>query len=196
MTSSVPAPLVGGLQTVSAPPYDVIDDAQRAALMRSSPYNVVEIDLPQDAGDPYAHVPEASRRARAFPVWAAIRQLGREGIGSMIESCADRAGEMAELFGAAPGVRVLNEVVLNQVLVRFDVDTDQAGDELTRRVIARVQQDGVAWFGGTVWHGVTAMRVSVSNHRTTSDDARLSVEAVLSALAQERAGHRVAPTHA
>jgi glutamate/tyrosine decarboxylase-like PLP-dependent enzyme len=149
-----------------------------------------------DAGDPYAHVPEASRRARAFPVWAAVRQLGREGIAAMIESCVDRAVEMAELFAAEPGVRVLNEVVLNQVLVRFDADTDQAGDELTRRVVARVQREGVAWFGGTIWQGVTAMRISVSNHRTTSDDARRSVEAVLSALAQERAAHPTAPTHA
>ena len=149
-----------------------------------------------DAGDPYAHVPEASRRARAFPIWAAIRQLGREGIVAMIDSCVDRAGEMAELFAAEPGVRVLNEVVLNQVLVRFDAETDQAGDELTRRVIARVQQEGVAWFGGTVWEGVTAMRVSVSNHRTTSDDARASVKAVLSALAQERASRTTTPTHA
>ncbi|MDX6606795.1 MAG: hypothetical protein QOD14_1335, partial [Solirubrobacterales bacterium] len=48
---------VGSLADVVAPPYDVIDDAQRAELAGRSPYNVVELDLPRDpgGGDPYEH---------------------------------------------------------------------------------------------------------------------------------------------
>ena len=46
---------VGGLQPVAAPPYDVIDATQRAELLTRSPYNVVEIDLPVNGGDPYGH---------------------------------------------------------------------------------------------------------------------------------------------
>ena len=76
--------------------------------------------------------------------------------------------------------------------MRFDADTPEGGDELTRRVIARAQQDGVAWFGGTVWQGVAAMRISVSNHSTSDDDVRRSAQAVLSALEQERASLPVA----
>src|SRR5690242_8721834 len=52
---------VGGLQPVAAPPYDVIDPAQRAELVARSPYNVVEIDLPADGGDPYAHAASVLR---------------------------------------------------------------------------------------------------------------------------------------
>ena len=168
-------------------PYDcgIVAVADPAPLETAMTWDAAYIPR-DDAGDPYAHVPEASRRARAFPVWAAIRQLGREGIAQMVEVCAAHTAEMAELLAAEPGVRVLNEVVLNQALVRFDAETAEAGDELTRRVVARVQREGVAWFGGTVWQGVTAMRVSVSNYRTTGDDVQRSVAAVLSALAQER----------
>src|SRR3954469_3716070 len=51
----------GGLQPVAAPPYDVIDAAQRAELLRRSPYNVVEVDLPRNGADPYAHAAEVLR---------------------------------------------------------------------------------------------------------------------------------------
>jgi uncharacterized protein (DUF1015 family) len=51
----------GGLQPVAAPPYDVIDAAQRAELVQRSPYNVVEVDLPANGGDPYAHAAEVLR---------------------------------------------------------------------------------------------------------------------------------------
>ena len=81
---------------------------------------------------------------------------------------------MAEIVGAADGVRVLNDVVLNQVLVRFGDD-----DDLTRRVIAGVQEEGTCWLGGTTWQGKAAMRISVSNWSTTDADADLSVEAML-----------------
>ena len=174
-------------------PYDcgIVAVADPAPLETAMTWDAAYIPR-DDAGDPYAHVPEASRRARAFPVWAAIRELGREGIAEMVEGCVRQAREMAGLLAAESGVRVINEVVLNQALVRFDADTPEAGDELTRRVIARVQQDGVAWFGGTVWQGVAAMRISVSNHSTSDDDVRRSAQAVLSALEQERASLPVA----
>jgi glutamate/tyrosine decarboxylase-like PLP-dependent enzyme len=83
---------------------------------------------------------------------------------------------MADALAAEPGVSVLNEVVLNQVLVRFDDD-----DERTRAVIAAVQADGTAWMGGTTWQGRAAMRISVSNWSTTEADADRTVEAILRA---------------
>ena len=91
---------------------------------------------------------------------------------------------MADGLRGAEGVTILNDVVLNQVLVRFsppgggDAD-DAATDDFTRRVIAAVQADGTCWLGGTTWHGMAAMRISVSNWSTTEADADLSVEAIL-----------------
>ena len=81
---------------------------------------------------------------------------------------------------------VLNDVVLNQALVRFEGATAEEGDDLTRRVIARVQADGTCWLGGTVWHGMAAMRVSVSSWRTTPEDVERSADAVIAALDAER----------
>jgi threonine aldolase len=83
---------------------------------------------------------------------------------------------MAERLGAEPGVSVLNEVQLNQVLVRFDDD-----DAHTREVVAAVQAEGTAWMGGTVWHGQAAMRISVSNWMTTEADIDRTAEAILAA---------------
>jgi glutamate/tyrosine decarboxylase-like PLP-dependent enzyme len=114
-------------------------------------------------------VPESSRRARALPAYAAIRSLGREGIADLVErNCA-----LARRFAVAlrDHVEVLNDVVLNQVLIAVDDD-----------VIARVQQSGEAWMGGTTWHGRRAMRISVSNWRTTESDVDRAVAAILSSL--------------
>jgi glutamate/tyrosine decarboxylase-like PLP-dependent enzyme len=87
---------------------------------------------------------------------------------------------MADRLAAAPGVEILNDVVLNQVLVRFTAGgDDEAADARTREVIAAVQRDGTCWLGGTTWHGVAAMRVSVSNWRTSEDDIDRSAEAIL-----------------
>jgi glutamate/tyrosine decarboxylase-like PLP-dependent enzyme len=85
---------------------------------------------------------------------------------------------MADRLAAAPDIDVLNEVLLNQVLVRFFDD-----DERTRAVIARVQREGVAWMGGTTWHGRAAMRISVSNWATRAEDIDRTAEAILRATA-------------
>jgi glutamate/tyrosine decarboxylase-like PLP-dependent enzyme len=123
-------------------------------------------------------VPDSSRRARGFAVYAALRELGRHGVEELVERCCDHAGRFAELLGAEPGVEILNDVVLNQVLVRFGDD-----DELTRAVVARVQEDGTCWLGGTEWQGRTAMRISVSSFRTTAEDVERSAAAILEAAA-------------
>jgi glutamate/tyrosine decarboxylase-like PLP-dependent enzyme len=134
----------------------------------------------RDASD---WVPESSRRARGVPVYAALRSLGSQGVAALVDRCCVLARRMAERVGAAPGVHILNEVVLNQVLVRFE-NGKQDGDALTKAVIAQVQKDGVCWMGGTRWHGQEAMRVSVSGWATTERDIDLSAEAVLSAFAR------------
>lgn len=95
---------------------------------------------------------------------------------------------MAERLAAEPGVRVLNEVVLNQALVRFEPGAGQDGDALTRAVVARVQREGTCWLGGTRWQGMEAMRVSVSNWSTTEADLDRSAAAIVAAFRAERKG--------
>lgn len=132
--------------------------------------------------DPYNWVPESSRRARGFAMYAALKSLGRSGLAEMISRGCAIARRMADGLRDTAGVTILNDVVLNQVLVRFSPPGGgdaAATDDFTRRVIAAVQADGTCWLGGTLWHGMVAMRISVSNWSTTEADADLSVEAIL-----------------
>jgi glutamate/tyrosine decarboxylase-like PLP-dependent enzyme len=123
-------------------------------------------------------VPDSSRRARGFAVYSALRELGRHGVEELVERCCGHARRFADLLGAKRGVEILNDVVLNQVLVRFGED-----DDVTRAVVVRVQQDGTCWLGGTDWQGRAAMRISVSSFRTTDDDVERSAAAILEAAA-------------
>jgi glutamate/tyrosine decarboxylase-like PLP-dependent enzyme len=122
--------------------------------------------------DPHEFVPEESRRARAVPVYAAVRALGRQGLAALVERNCRQARRFAEALRAA-GYEVRNEVTLNQVLVSFGTD------EQTQRTIAAIQQDGTCWCGGTVWKGRASMRISVSNWSTTDADVERSIEAIL-----------------
>lgn len=122
--------------------------------------------------DPHEFVPEESRRARAIPVYAALRSLGRSGLAEIIERNCRQARRFGDALRAA-GFDVLNDVVLNQVLVSFGTP------EQTQATIAAIQQDGTCWCGGTVWQGHTAMRISVSNWSTTDDDVERSIDAIL-----------------
>jgi glutamate/tyrosine decarboxylase-like PLP-dependent enzyme len=121
---------------------------------------------------PSDYVPESSRRARGFASWAALRELGRRGLGELVDRCCALARGFGEQLGAIEGVEIANDVVLNQVLVSF------GSDARTDRVIAAVQRDGTCWMGGTEWHGRRLMRISVSNWSTTEADVERSVEAI------------------
>jgi glutamate/tyrosine decarboxylase-like PLP-dependent enzyme len=150
------------------------EEAHRIAMAGSAAY-LMRNDAERE---PWEYVLDSSRRARGFTVYAAIRSLGRSGVQALVERCCALARRMAEQLAAAPGVAILNDVVLNQVLVRFGDD-----DERTRAVITAVQEDGTAWMGGTTWQGRAAMRISVSNWSTTEDDADRTVAAILRAAA-------------
>ena len=117
---------------------------------------------------------ESSRRARGMAVWAAIRSLGRHGVANLVEQCCAHARRFARQLGEADGVEIANEVVLNQVLVRFGDD-----DGHTDRVVEAVQADGTCWTGGATWRGRRFMRISVSNWSTTDDDVDRSVQTML-----------------
>ena len=142
--------------------------AHRAAMSMSASYL-----MRSEQRENWEWVLDSSRRARGFTLYAAIRSLGRDGIRALVERCCALAVRMADRLRAADGVEVLNDVNLNQVLVRF------GDDEHTRDVITAVQADGTAWLGGTIWKGQAAMRISVSNWSTTEADADRTVDAIL-----------------
>jgi glutamate/tyrosine decarboxylase-like PLP-dependent enzyme len=141
--------------------------ALQAALSVSAAY------LP-DSGEaePYFYTPEMSRRARGIETWAALYALGREGVTRLVERCCALARRFAAGLQQA-GIRILNEVTLNQVLVYFG---DQA---LTNKIIKNIQEDGTCWCGGTVWKGLPAMRISVSSWMSTEEDIDVSIAAIV-----------------
>ena len=145
-------------------------EAHRAAMTVSASY-LIQDDGARAVRDQVDWVPEFSRRARGFAVYAALRSLGRRGLAELVErtcECAQRfAGEITSL----PGVELVNEVVLNQVLFRF------ASDEQTDGVLRRVQDSGDVWMSGTTWDGRRAIRVSVSNWQTTEEEIALALRA-------------------
>jgi glutamate/tyrosine decarboxylase-like PLP-dependent enzyme len=104
---------------------------------------------------------------------------------ALVERCCRLARRMADQLSTAPAVRILNEVVLNQVLVRFEPAGAGDGDAFTKAVVARVQREGTCWMAGSRWHGMDAMRISVSNWSTTEADIDRSAEAILAASRAE-----------
>jgi glutamate/tyrosine decarboxylase-like PLP-dependent enzyme len=132
--------------------------------------------------DPFSTVPEFSRRARGFTVWAALRSLGRRGVAEMVERFCARARRFAAGLSEMDGVRVLNDVVFTQVCASF------GPDEVTREVVARLLKDGTAWMTPSTWHGQAVLRISVSNWRTTEEDVDRTLAAVRRILVEVRAG--------
>jgi glutamate/tyrosine decarboxylase-like PLP-dependent enzyme len=122
--------------------------------------------------------PEFSRRARGFALYSAIRALGRSGITEIIDRCCANASLFERLLAEVDGVEVVNDVVLNQVLVRFKA-ADGNHDGLTAAVVKAVQEEGTCWLSGSVWHDMGVMRISVSNWATSADDVERSAEAIL-----------------
>jgi glutamate/tyrosine decarboxylase-like PLP-dependent enzyme len=122
--------------------------------------------------EPANQTPDASRRARAVELWAALKSLGKQGLAELVErTCAHARRFAAGLRDA--GYEVLNDVVINQVLVSF------GRAETTQEVMRRVQEDGICWCGGTVWQGKTAMRISVSSWATSEEDVEKSLAVFL-----------------
>ncbi|HXG89722.1 MAG TPA: aminotransferase class V-fold PLP-dependent enzyme [Vicinamibacterales bacterium] len=156
-------PYDSGLAIVAHPaPHRAAMSLHASYLMRGAEEERIGMDW----------VPESSRRARVIPIYALLRTLGRSGVQAMIVRNCAFAQRIADHLRGVPGVRVLNEVVLNQVLLSF------GSDAVTRDVIARVQADGTCWVGGATWRGQQVMRISISNWSTTEDDVDRSAAAI------------------
>jgi glutamate/tyrosine decarboxylase-like PLP-dependent enzyme len=154
-------------------PYDcglaIVADARalRSAMSMHGDYLIQS-----ESGDPFEKVPELSRRARAIPVWAVLRSLGRSGIAELVDGFCRHATAFAEALSAIDGAEVLNDVVFTQVCASF------GSDERTQEVVRRLLADGTAWMSGSRWRGRAVLRISVSNWATTDDDVRRSIDAL------------------
>jgi glutamate/tyrosine decarboxylase-like PLP-dependent enzyme len=150
-------------------------DAHAASMSYTAAY-LVRGDNEEERA-PSDYVVESSRRARGFATWAALRELGTQGLADLVERCCGLARLFGQQLGEVDGVVIGNDIVLNQVLASF------GSDARTDQVIRGVQQEGTCWMGGTTWHGRRYMRISVSNWSTTEGDVDRSIAAIRRILA-------------
>jgi glutamate/tyrosine decarboxylase-like PLP-dependent enzyme len=159
-------------------------DAHRAAMTHTASY----ISEHTDVRSQIDWNPEWSRRSRGFPVYAALRELGRDGLADLIDRTCAHCHAIVTGIGALPGAALVWEPKLNQGLVRFfdrrPVATDADHDLRTDAVIDAINATGEAFFSGTTWQGRRAMRVSVVNWRTNVEDVRRTLAAVETVLAR------------
>lgn len=157
-------------------------DAHRASLSVRASY----LTHASAARDQMDWNPEWSRRSRSFAVYAALRQLGRQGVAELVDRCCDHARSIVNGIGELEGAEVLWEPTINQGLVRFPDPrpsaTDVDHDRHTDAVIAAILKTGEAFFGGTTWRGRRAMRVSVCNWQTSEADVSRVIAAVDEAI--------------
>lgn len=155
-------------------------EPHQAAMSQTASYRI----RVGDARDQVDWNPEWSRRGRGFPVYAAIRSLGRAGIAELVERCCEHATRLVTEIGTLPGAEVVAAPQINQGLVRF-LSKNGDHDHRTDAIIERIQTTGIAWFGGTTWRNQRVMRVSVCNWKTNDNDVDRAVESVRTALAED-----------
>ncbi|MGI9235869.1 MAG: pyridoxal phosphate-dependent decarboxylase family protein [Woeseiaceae bacterium] len=152
--------------------------AQMASLTTRAGYFVA---APESARDQVDWNPEWSRRSRGFALYAALRELGQNGVADIVDRCCRATERLVDGIDAMDGAEKLAQPIINQGLVRF-LDSGGNHDARTDQVIERIRDAGIVWFGGTDWHGKRAMRISVCNYRTTDRDIERALTAVNSAL--------------
>jgi glutamate/tyrosine decarboxylase-like PLP-dependent enzyme len=149
--------------------------AHRAAMSVHASY-LIQSD--GEARDQMDWNPEFSRRARGLAVYATLRSLGRSGVADLVDRTCALARRFADRLAASGRAEIMNDVVFNQVLVRW-LAPDGDHDAFNDHVVAAIQADGTAFFSGTTWGGMRLMRISVSDWATDEDDVDRSVEALL-----------------
>jgi glutamate/tyrosine decarboxylase-like PLP-dependent enzyme len=170
-------------------PYDSAFAIVRHPAAHARAMDVTASYLPPASGaetDPCQFVPELSRRARGFAAWATLRGLGRQGVQAMVRRHCALARRLAERLSPEPGVRVLNEVTLNQLIVGFGEGDQAERDRLARAVIARLQQENDWLALGAAWDGGWVMRISVISAPLTEADIDGLADAIIAAWRKER----------
>ncbi|MCP4760868.1 MAG: aspartate aminotransferase family protein [archaeon] len=135
-----------------------------------------------DLRDGSVWVPENSRRARAFVLYATLRKMGRKGVEYQIEKSCDLTKQFELELKSIPSIRILNNVVLNQLLFRIEPQSVTDIDSFNISVTERIQKSGICWMGTTTWKGQTVIRISVSNYLTSEKDISISVISIKTAI--------------
>jgi glutamate/tyrosine decarboxylase-like PLP-dependent enzyme len=154
--------------------------AHRSAMTLSTSY----VESHSSARDQIDWNPEWSRRARGVSVYAALKELGRDGVEDLIDRSCKYCAQLVAGIGALPGAKIVFQPTLNQGLIRFEkagAGADE-NDAYTDEIINRINASGVAFFSGTTWRGQRAMRISVVNWRTTAEDVKTAIAAVSSLI--------------
>lgn len=149
--------------------------AHRSAMSTTASYLVQSEGETRDAMD---WSPEFSRRARGVAVYATLRSLGREGVDELVRRTHSLAQRFVRKLEESGRVEICNEVVFNQVLVRW-ISPDGDHDAFNDRVMQCVQASGEAYFSGTTVGGMRMMRISVSDWATDEDDVDRALDALL-----------------
>jgi glutamate/tyrosine decarboxylase-like PLP-dependent enzyme len=151
--------------------------AHRRAMAIQGPY--LSSGTETSGPNPGVFAPELSRRARGFALWAALRQLGRRGLDDLVTRCCELARLLAAKLGAAEGLTILNDVVFNQVVVKLKAPSGVDDRDWTRRIASAIQIEGTCYPTPTIWRASPALRFSIINSDTTSDDITRSAAAVI-----------------
>jgi aromatic-L-amino-acid decarboxylase len=160
--------------------------AENEAHRASMSYQATYLSHQSEARDPLDWNPEFSRRARGFASYAALRELGRNGIRELVERNCDCARQIVEGLSKLENVEVLSQPVINQGLVAFLDSSGKPSDEWNDRMIAEIAKEGTSFFSGTTWNGRRAMRISVSNWQTDADDVKRTLDGVRRAVERAR----------
>lgn len=163
---------VDGHKTLNAPYDNGIILCRHKEMLANSMHMVGSYIIFSDERDGMMYTAEMSRRARAIDLWATLKGLGKQGVSELVWELHQKAVYFSELLKEA-GFEILNDVVFNQVLVRYK------SDEKTSKLIKGIQESGVCWLGGSKWNGKTVMRISVSSYKTTYEDIDISVKEIL-----------------
>ncbi len=174
------------LQTPYDSGYAIVknETAHRRAMTITASY----LPIAQEGDrDPSHYVPELSRRARGFTTWAMLKYLGRSGVVELVDRCCLAARFIAERLSLEPDIEVVNDVVLNQIICRFGAERSSSeADELTRRVIHRLQREGIIFVTGAKWRQREVLRISICNYQTDAREAELAAQTIVTAFHRER----------
>jgi glutamate/tyrosine decarboxylase-like PLP-dependent enzyme len=161
-----------GHKTLNSPYDNGLIFCKHKECLVNSMHMVGSYIILSDKRDNMLYTAEMSRRARAIDLWATLKGLGKEGVSQLVYELHRKAVYFGEAL-KNNGLEIINDIVFNQVLVRYD------SDEKTERLIKKIQQSGVLWLGGAKWKGNSVMRISISSYKTTYDDIDLSVKTIL-----------------
>ena len=161
-------------------------EAHRAAMTIGADY----IPPSPTVRDQIDWTPDWTRRARGIPVYAAIQELGSDGVAEMIDRCCAMATRLADGLAEMAGIELVSCPTLNQGLVRFldprDGASEEQHDAFTDAMIDAINGEGTAFFSGTLWQGRRAMRISVVNWQTSAND----IDHTLAAISRINASRR------